>query len=580
MPDSNLRLPTNRMKLILITNERVHDATVALLEDAAKKLDVNVLRYHYADPIPDLDPSQKYLLYKVTAASGSMGAARALCDRYVCVSAARYRHGNAGESARDLAGIPAPVTVAVDSLEEASLLEKVAEIGGFPVVIKDKIPGGHGAGVVKVENIEALQSISRMILDFGRNARFKIQEFLPHSDHARLIVLGNEVIDSIVYHSNDYDFRTNRSDAEIDVEPMKFPAEVEQTAIRATHANSLELGGVDIIIDGDDHRVLEVNNPLNFARAQNVTGVPTDEKIIAYLLAKADYRPKNRWPKKRPRPTLALINMPGRRVVRDALIKQAKCMNLPVIEVPPAAAKTGLRQNGTYLLYRICTGHRAREIERHNKFDCTSFAGTYPAFTEGGYDRNRHYRDAGLPFVPKVPIRRKAIGYVETQLAAAGGLPVQAHSTDAEHGSGVRVESFHTFISLVDYVLALRKRLTIQPLIDVKHYARLVVIGDEVVSSVEYLSRDKEAYSFRHRDVMMPREFPLPVRQLAVAAAQSHKLSCAAVNILISRTEEAFVEEAVFPFHFGPDQDVTGVNIAERMLDHLLAECAQTHASA
>ena len=135
--------------------------------------------------------------------------------------------------------------------------------------------------------MDSLVWIGRMIFETTNKTSFRIEEFLPHTEHARLIVLGDQVIDGIVYHGNDYDFRTNRSDEEIHVEPMKFSEEMEQTAIRATHASGFEFGGVDMIVSGGAHQVLEVNYPCYFPRAEECTGVKTSEKLVEYLMAKA-----------------------------------------------------------------------------------------------------------------------------------------------------------------------------------------------------------------------------------------------------------------------------------------------------
>ena len=120
-----------------------------------------------------------------------------------------------GDRALALVGVPTPATVAINTLDMTQLRERVAAVGGFPLIIKDKIPGGHGLGVVKAETMDSLVWIGRMIFETTNKTSFRIEEFLPHTEHARLIVLGDQVIDGIVYHGNDYDFapiaRTRRS---------------------------------------------------------------------------------------------------------------------------------------------------------------------------------------------------------------------------------------------------------------------------------------------------------------------------------------------------------------------------------
>ena len=565
------------MKLILIVKGGEDATTMGLLRQAARKLGVEIVEVDFRDPLPDLNPREKYLLYRVTPAHGSLRVERAICEKYLCVSLVRFAYNHSPKTVQELVGIPAPRTEDVREADPASLMDKVEKVGGFPLVVKDKVPGGHGVGVIKVESLESLQSITRLILAQGRNESFQIQQFIPHPRHARLIVLGEKVIDSIAYNGNDYDFRTNRSRDEIKVEYWKFPEAVEQTAIAATRANLVEYGGVDIIDDDGDLYVLEVNNPCYFARAQLCTGYPTSERMIEYLLAKADYRPKNRWPGDRPPPTLVLLNQPADHVVKNEFHKHTRYLGMPVIAVDPGAPAPELPPDGTFLLFRTCVHGRSREIELYRRYDCTSFAGDYPVLADPDYNRNRHFRNAGLPFIPKVPVTHKEIIYLKGRLEEAGRLPLLMKSWDSQKTDFARADSLQTYISLADYILALGKNLTIQPFVDVGHYARLVVIGDQVVSSIEYVSQDPLNYSYQHFDVVVPRDFPEEIQWLAVTAAKSLELECAAVNILVGRDNACFIEDVVHPFFFFRDEHISGVNITERMLDHLLARCAEKH---
>jgi glutathione synthase/RimK-type ligase-like ATP-grasp enzyme len=563
------------MKLILIVKGGEDATSVDLLRKAADKLDVELLLVDFREPPPDLNPREKYLLYRVTPALGSLRVERAICEKYPCISLVRFAFSHSPKIAQELAGIPTPRTEDVLDADAVSLLDKVERVGGFPLVVKDKVTGGHGIGVIKVESLESLHSIVRLIFAQGPNKSFQLQQFIPHAHHARLIVLGDQVIDSIAYNGNDYDFRTNRSQDEINVEYRKFPEAVERTAIAATRANLVEYGGVDIIDDDGDLYVLEVNNPCYFARAQLCTGYPTSERMVEYLLAKADYRPRNRWPADRPLPTLVLVNQPADRVVKDSFNKQARYLGMPVIEVDPDDAEPELPADGTYLLCRASVLGRSREIDLYRRYDCTSFAGDYPVLADPDFNRNRHYQGAGLPFIPKVPVTHREINYLKSRLEEAGRLPLLIKSWDSNKTDFARADSLQTYISLADYLLALGKSLTIQPFVDVKHYARMVVLGDEVVSSIEYVSRDPLNYGYQRFDVVFPREFPEEVRWLAVTAAKSHQLECAAVNVLVGRDNTCFVEEVLHPFFFYRDEHVSGVNLTERMLDHLLARCAE-----
>ena len=178
--------------------------------------------------------------------------------------------------------------------------------------------------------------------------------------------------------------------------------------------------------------------------------------------------------------------------------------------------------------------------------------------------------------MPKVPLTRKNVSYLREKIAEVGGLPILVSNRDAQ-STAMRVDTFDGFLSLVDYAQALSNRLSIQPYVDVKHYGRLVFLGDQIISSTEYLSAQADAYPYRNVDLVVARDYGQAVSEMAVNAAQSHGLACAAVNTLIDTKGSAFVEDVIFPFNYRADQDVTGVNIGERMLDQLLFLHSKTH---
>lgn len=182
----------------------------------------------------------------------------------------------------DVGGFDIPVTVRGSDISPDNLKEVAERVGGFPLIIKDKIAGGHGIGVIQVDSQDRLNSVSQMVQTTKETKLFQVQQFLTHDRHARLIVLGGEVTDSIAYNKTSDDFRTNRAEKETDVEPAKFSADVEQAAIRATASHLFDFGGVDVIEgqvenEGKNY-VLEVNNPAYFPQSQLCTNVPISEK--------------------------------------------------------------------------------------------------------------------------------------------------------------------------------------------------------------------------------------------------------------------------------------------------------------
>lgn len=177
--------------------------------------------------------------------------------------------------------IPRTVFTLPENKEKAA---KVAEyLGGFPLIIK-AAGGSHGVGVMKVDSLSSFYSV----IDYLRmqNDQYILRQFINVTYSARLIVLGNEVIDSIKYSAPAGDFRSNEG-AVPNVTTAVFPEEVKQTAIRATKVLGLEFGGVDVLIDDNgNHYVSEVNFPCFFPRCQNLSGVDIAGKMIEYLVQK------------------------------------------------------------------------------------------------------------------------------------------------------------------------------------------------------------------------------------------------------------------------------------------------------
>lgn len=178
--------------------------------------------------------------------------------------------------------IPQPKTIDWLPRKRKNLQAAVKALGGFPVILK--VTGGsHGVGVIKVDSLSSLLSMSDYL--HGHSNRVIMRQFIPGGHSARLIVLGKKVIDSIEYRAPRGDFRSN-----VDYEPMvsakKFSSSVEKLAIKAVQALELEFGGVDILVHKGKGYVAETNFPCFFPRCSRVTGTDIAGKIVDHLLKK------------------------------------------------------------------------------------------------------------------------------------------------------------------------------------------------------------------------------------------------------------------------------------------------------
>ena len=137
---------------------------------------------------------------------------------------------------------------------------------------------------MKIEAFSALFGIVDFLV--SQKKLFTLRQFIPVQASARLIVLGDEVISSMEYKAKGEDFRTNSSAAP-DVRPHVYPKKVQEIAIRATQAMGLEFGGVDLLIEGENYYVSEVNFPCNFVRAHKVLHQDIAAEMVKFLMAKS-----------------------------------------------------------------------------------------------------------------------------------------------------------------------------------------------------------------------------------------------------------------------------------------------------
>lgn len=181
-------------------------------------------------------------------------------------------------------GLPVPRTIHRLPADNERLADYVAELGGFPVIVKAS-EGTLGVGVMIVESMRSLRSILDFLRTTGRE--FVMRQYIAPKHVARLLVLGGKVVASLRYAIDGEDFRglPLRRGAV----PMDFGAEAEALAIEASRAARHDFTGVDLLIDqAGKPWVLEVNGPSNFVAYEALVGLPIGDLIVAHLREKAE----------------------------------------------------------------------------------------------------------------------------------------------------------------------------------------------------------------------------------------------------------------------------------------------------
>lgn len=180
-------------------------------------------------------------------------------------------------------GLPIPRTIHALSADRALLEQQAAQLGGFPLVVRQ--PGGEGGhGVIRVDSLAALFSL----IDYLGPSL--LMEYFEHVVAYRLIVVGERVVATEARCSGPGDFRPNAigGDTLGAVEPS---ARAVAIALEAARLMRVEFGGVDLLEDEAGRLVLaELNFPCYFADQQRNSGIDIAGAMIEHLLTKPGRR--------------------------------------------------------------------------------------------------------------------------------------------------------------------------------------------------------------------------------------------------------------------------------------------------
>lgn len=282
------------MKFFCIV-KRGQKVTKGLIKAAAIKkglnfVEINVDNFNFAvNYFSENEKEEKNMLYRIASGEQAKNIEGRLLSENKKLVTFYKKNKNAFFDPRDISlqtffDIPIIKTVSHVSGDFNFLKESVDYLGGFPVVIK--VTGrSHGEGVMKIDSMDSLVSVIGFLKKMEIE-KMVLRKFINFYRHARLIVLGDKVVDSIEYIVPENDFRTNAGTPVVKKE--EFPDNFKEIAIKAVNSMNYEFGGVDILIDKKSNPYLaEVNFPCYFPRNQLTTGVNVAEMMIDFLIKKS-----------------------------------------------------------------------------------------------------------------------------------------------------------------------------------------------------------------------------------------------------------------------------------------------------
>ena len=228
------------------------------------------------------------------------------------------------------------------------------------------------------------------------------------------------------------------------------------------------------------------------------------------------------------------------------------------------------------LLYRAATGIAADRIEKQlwQPGMATFYETPFFECTAQSLWLDRE----GLPMPRTVHTLPKDRRTIEKLVKTLGGFPVVVKVPGWEGGQGViRVDSLPALFSLLDYVPP--SAVMMEYFEHVVAY-RLVVLGRRVIATE---ARHPGAFDFRSNSlggIIGRIRAPVRLTRIAVAAARALRLEFGGADLLEDSRGRLRLAELNFPCYFADQQRDSGIDIAGKMLDYLLAKSGRAPVAA
>jgi ribosomal protein S6--L-glutamate ligase len=181
--------------------------------------------------------------------------------------------------------IPIPTTTVTERLAVA-----VAATKRFGDIVSKPLRGSQGQGIFRLQDPDLAFRIFKILQT--SNQTIFVQKFIetPGRD-IRVFVVGDRVIGAMYRYAKVGQWKTNVSRGG-KPQPCEVTPELEALALKTTKAMAMDFAGVDILEDGDQFVVSEVNSAPNWSGLQKATGVDVAEEIVEYILGELKLRTK------------------------------------------------------------------------------------------------------------------------------------------------------------------------------------------------------------------------------------------------------------------------------------------------
>jgi len=137
----------------------------------------------------------------------------------------------------------------------------------------------------------------------------------------------------------------------------------------------------------------------------------------------------------------------------------------------------------------------------------------------------------------------------------------------------IKVDSFSSLLSITDYLIHSNQQAVLRKFIEHEEHARLIVLGDSVISSIAY---KKPTDDFRtnvgEKPNVVGKKYSTEVQEIAVKSSKSLGFEFAGVDIIIDKSGTPYLAEVNFPCYFPRAQEATGDDISGMMVDYLIGK--------
>lgn len=157
----------------------------------------------------------------------------------------------------------------------------------FPLVIKS-LSGTEGKGIYLIETENQLVDLLELLEVQGAREPLLLQKFIQSSygQDLRVFVLGNQALACVKREARE-GFKANFCRGG-QVRAYPLTPRIEQLALETAALVNLEIGGIDILLDGEDFQICEANSAPGFKGLETVIGSTIAEQILDYIVRKVE----------------------------------------------------------------------------------------------------------------------------------------------------------------------------------------------------------------------------------------------------------------------------------------------------